>query len=186
MIRIGIGYDSHRFDPARPLMLGGVRVADRGGLAGHSDADVLLHALVDAVLGAMAAGDIGSHFPNTDPAWAGASSAVFAERARRLAAARGWRIAQLDATLIAEAPRLAPWIDAMRGRVAELFGLDPDGVGIKAKTNEKMGWIGRGEGMAAIAVANLERLSGRGAPAAAGRSPRADRRRDDSEVRPGE
>ena len=152
MYRIGFGYDSHRFDSERPLVLGGVRIADSSGLRGHSDADAVLHALTDAILGAVAAGDIGELFPDADPQWAGAASSQFVTAAVKIAAENGYGISNCDITIIAEQPKLAPYKDAMRRNIADLLGLDASGVSIKAKTNETMGFVGRGEGLVAMAV----------------------------------
>jgi 2-C-methyl-D-erythritol 2,4-cyclodiphosphate synthase len=157
-MRVGIGYDIHRFDAARALVLGGVTIAGAPGLAGHSDADVLLHAIVDALLGAAALGDIGTHFPDSDPQWANADSARLLELTLGLVREAGYAPANVDATVIAEAPRLAPHIAAMRARIAVLTGLPVDAVSVKAKTNEGLGEIGRGEAVAALAVASLQPL----------------------------
>ena len=155
-MRIGFGYDSHRFDASRPLMLGGVRIDGAPGLAGHSDADALLHAIIDSLLGAAALGDIGSHFPDTDERWRGAdSSALLAAVAAEVAEA-GYRIGNIDATVICERPKLRPHIDAMRARIAEILGIEASQVSVKGKTNEGMGAIGRGEGMAVYCVSLLE------------------------------
>ncbi len=157
--RSGIGYDSHRFDPDRPLILGGVTVpSEPGGLAGHSDADVLSHALIDALLGAAALGDIGRHFPDTDPAHAGADSLILLAKVGDLLAERGLAAAQVDAIIIAEHPKLAPYIEAMRVKLAAVLGLDQDRVSVKATSNEGMGAIGRGEGMAAQALVVLKEI----------------------------
>ncbi len=143
-IRIGEGWDVHALVPGRPLMIGGVRIAHSHGLLGHSDADVLLHAITDALLGAAALGDIGRLFPDTDAQFQGADSAVLlAEAARRVAAA-GWRIGNLDSTVIAQAPRLAPHIPAMQARIAQVLGVAPDQVNVKAKTAERLGPVGQG------------------------------------------
>jgi 2-C-methyl-D-erythritol 2,4-cyclodiphosphate synthase len=155
MFRVGLGYDSHRFVAGRPLVLGGVRIEHEMGLAGHSDADAVLHAVTDAVLGAMAAGDIGELFPDTDPRWAGADSSIFLAEAVRLAARRGCRVANCDVTVLTEAPRLGPHKRRMAARIAELLGVSPDAVAVKAKTNEQMGALGRGEGLAAMAAVLL-------------------------------
>jgi len=154
--RIGIGFDSHRFAEGRPLILGGQAIPHTHGLAGHSDADAVAHALTDAILGAVAAGDIGSHFPDTDPRWKGADSIGLLRAACALVAERGFRVVQVDATVILERPRLGPHIPAMRATLAEALGVSVDAVSVKAKTNEGMGFIGRGEGIAAMAVATLE------------------------------
>jgi 2-C-methyl-D-erythritol 2,4-cyclodiphosphate synthase len=149
---IGLGYDSHRFTPNRPLVLGGVAVPSEQGLAGHSDADAVLHALTDAVLGAIAAGDIGEHFPDSDPQWRGADSSKFLLGALELARQRSLRPANCDITIITELPRLSACKPAIRAHIAELMGLPESAVSVKAKTNEGMGWIGRGEGLAVLAV----------------------------------
>ena len=156
-LRIGYGYDVHRLVPGRALVLGGVTVPFEKGLLGHSDADVLTHAVMDALLGALALGDIGQHFPPTDPAYAGISSLLLLERTVRLAASRGYRIVNLDATVIAQAPKLAPYIPAMRETIAQAVGMDVDAVSVKATTEEKLGFTGRGEGIAAEAVVLLEK-----------------------------
>jgi 2-C-methyl-D-erythritol 2,4-cyclodiphosphate synthase len=152
----GIGYDVHRFAPQRPLILGGVEIPHHLGLDGHSDADVLSHAIADAVLGAIGERDIGFHFPNTDPSIRGISSLEILRKASVLVRDRGGRIVNIDSTLVAEAPKIAPHLEPMRANVAEALGLDLKRVGIKATTNETMGFIGRGEGIAALAVASLE------------------------------
>lgn len=156
MSRTGIGYDSHRLVEGRPLVLGGQVIPHSHGLAGHSDADAVAHAVTDAILGAAAAGDIGAHFPDTDPRWQGADSIGLLRAAAELVARRGYRVSQVDVTVILERPRLGPHIPAMRGALAAALGLSADGVSVKAKTNEGMGFIGRGEGIAALAVATLE------------------------------
>ena len=155
MQRIGIGYDSHRFAPDRPLVLGGVRIDHDLGLSGHSDADVVLHAVTDAILGAISAGDIGDHFADSDPQWAGAASAPFVRRALELAGREGLRVGNCDVTVIAEAPRLAGVKRLIAENVAGILGVDPQLVSIKATTNEGMGAIGRGEGILAVAVVLL-------------------------------
>ena len=154
-IRTGIGYDAHRFAPGRRLILGGVEIPHDRGLAGHSDADVLLHAIADAVLGAAALGDIGQHFPPTDERFRDADSQDLLREAVRLAREAGWAAANVDATLLAEMPRIAPYVHAMRERIAACLDISPDAVGVKATTNEGMGAIGRGEGIAALATATL-------------------------------
>lgn len=158
--RIGTGYDAHAFAPpaaARPLVLGGVAIPHDRGLAGHSDADVLIHALVDALLGAAALGDIGSHFPSSDDRWRDAPSAAFLTYTANLLRARGWRIANLDTTLIAEQPRLSPHIPALRARLADLLGLPVECVSVKSKTTDGLGFTGRSEGIACHAVALIAR-----------------------------
>ena len=156
MIRVGIGYDSHRFEEGRPLVLGGIRIPHPRGLAGHSDADAVAHALIDAILGAAAAGDIGQHFPDTDPKWKGADSMALLRSAHQLVRERGYALAQADLTIITEQPQLSPHLAAMAAKLAERLGAPPGSVSVKAKTNEGMGFIGRGEGIAVIAVATLE------------------------------
>jgi 2-C-methyl-D-erythritol 4-phosphate cytidylyltransferase/2-C-methyl-D-erythritol 2,4-cyclodiphosphate synthase len=153
--RVGQGFDVHAFGPGDQVTLCGVRIDHDAGLVGHSDADVGLHALTDAILGALAAGDIGSHFPPSDPEWKGADSGVFLQHAGKLVAERGGRILHLDLTLICERPKIGPHRAAMTARVAELLDLTPDRVAIKATTTEKLGFTGRGEGIAGQAVATL-------------------------------
>ena len=154
-MRIGQGYDVHALVPGRKLVIGGVEIPYDRGLAGHSDADVLLHAVCDALLGAAALGDIGSHFPDTDPRYRGADSRRLLQAVGRLIVEHGWRIANIDSTIIAEAPRMAPHVGEMRARIAEDLGIAPAAVSVKAKTNERLGFVGRGEGIAAHAVALL-------------------------------
>jgi 2-C-methyl-D-erythritol 4-phosphate cytidylyltransferase/2-C-methyl-D-erythritol 2,4-cyclodiphosphate synthase len=154
-VRTGMGYDVHAFGPGDHVTLGGVRIAHEQGLSGHSDADVVLHALVDALLGALADGDIGVHFPPSDPQWRGASSDRFLAFAIERMRARGGRIAHLDVNVICEAPRIGPHRDAMRARIAEIAGIDIARVAVKATTSEKLGFIGRSEGMAAFATATV-------------------------------
>lgn len=153
--RTGMGFDVHAFAAGEELWLGGIRIPHERGLKGHSDADVLLHAVTDALLGAIGAGDIGDHFPPSDPQWRGAASSLFVEHARALVEARGGRIDHVDATLICEAPRLAPHRDSMRASVATLLRLPLARVSIKATTTERLGFTGRGEGMAAQAIATI-------------------------------
>lgn len=157
MTRTGIGYDSHRFAPGRRLVLGGVTIPHPEGLAGHSDADVVAHALTDAVLGAAGAGSIGGLFPDSDPRWKDADSMVLLREAYAVVRARGFTFVHCDITVIAEAPRIGPHAGEMATRIAASLGASPDDVNVKGKTNEGMGFIGRREGMAAIAVATLER-----------------------------
>lgn len=154
-LRIGHGHDSHRLEDGRPLILGGVTIPFDRGLVGHSDADVLLHAITDTLLGALALGDIGDWFPNTDPQWKGADSAVFLREAVKLVKDRDWTIANLDCTLFAEQPKLAPWRQQIQENVAALLGVSTEQVNIKAKTGEKVGPIGRGESISADAVVLL-------------------------------
>jgi len=157
-VRTGIGYDSHRFAEGRPLILGGIEIegAERG-LSGHSDADVLTHAVMDALLGAAALGDIGDHFPDSDERWRDADSIALLSEVCRLVTEVGWAVENVDATVICEAPRLGPWRDAMRARLAQAIGLDRGAVSVKFTTNEGMGFVGRGDGAAALAVATLAR-----------------------------
>jgi 2-C-methyl-D-erythritol 4-phosphate cytidylyltransferase / 2-C-methyl-D-erythritol 2,4-cyclodiphosphate synthase len=154
-IRTGTGYDVHAFGDGDHVMLGGVHIPFGRGLSGHSDADVALHALVDAILGALAEGDIGTHFPPSDPQWRGASSDRFLKFAVERVRARGGRIAHLDVTVVCEAPRVGPHRDAMRARIAEIADVSPERVAIKATTSEKLGFTGRGEGMVAFATATV-------------------------------
>jgi 2-C-methyl-D-erythritol 2,4-cyclodiphosphate synthase len=156
MIQTGFGYDSHRFAKGRKLVLGGVAVPHSRGLKGHSDADVVLHAAVDAILGAAALGDIGAHFPDSDPRYRGADSLVFLRDAVKLLGRR-FRLLHLDVTVLAEEPRIGPYRQRMRAKIARASGLAVRNVSVKAKTNEGMGFVGRREGMAAMAVATVER-----------------------------
>ena len=156
MLRIGHGFDVHAFAEGRRLILGGVDVPCARGLAGHSDADVLAHALMDAVLGAMRAGDIGKLFPDTDPAYEGADSLVLMRRVAELARERGHRILDVDCTVAAQAPKLAPHRERMRENMAAALGVPVDAVGVKATTTERLGFVGREEGIAAWAVALLD------------------------------
>jgi len=156
-VRVGQGFDAHALVPGRPLMLGGIRIPHDRGLAGHSDGDVLLHAVTSALLGALGEGDLGRHFPSSDPANAGAASETFVGRALSLARQRGYAIANLDTTVVAQAPRLAPHTDAMRARIAELLATPPERVNVKVTSTDGLGAIGRAEGIAAFAVVLLER-----------------------------
>ncbi|MCI0434733.1 MAG: 2-C-methyl-D-erythritol 2,4-cyclodiphosphate synthase [Gemmatimonadetes bacterium] len=151
-MRIGVGYDSHRFEAGRQLVLGGVVVPHHRGLAGHSDADPVAHAITDALLGATGLGDIGTHFPPDDERWRGADSIELLRRAVELAAGQNYQVVNVDVTLICEEPRIGAFVPAMRDRLAGAIGIDPAHVSVKGKSNEGMGWIGRGEGVAAIAV----------------------------------
>ena len=155
-VRSGIGYDVHRLAEDRPLILGGVEIAHSRGLAGHSDADVLSHAIADALLGAVCAGDIGQHFPNTDESIRGMSSLDILKRVTELLAKEKARVINIDATVITEEPKIAPHIPAMRKQIAEALGVSDSDVSIKATTNELLGAIGRGEGIAAMAIASVE------------------------------
>ncbi len=158
-MRIGYGYDSHVFaDAARPLVLGGVVIPDAPGLKAHSDGDVLIHAVIDAILGAAALGDIGSHFPDTDAAWKGADSSRLLASAMAEVRAAGYRLGNLDATVICERPRLRPHVEAIRARLADLLGVAVSQVSVKGKTNEKMDDVGTGKGIVAHAVCLLVAL----------------------------
>ena len=159
-MRIGSGFDVHAFGPGDHVMLGGVRIAHDRGLVAHSDGDVVLHALADALLGAIAAGDIGQLFPDSDPAWRGADSRELLRRVAREVAARGRRVVNCDVTVLAEAPRIGPHREAMRANIASDLGIDPGEVSVKATTTERLGCIGRGEGIAAQAVVLLESAEG--------------------------
>ena len=153
--RIGEGWDTHALVPGRKLILGGVEISHTLGLLGHSDADVLLHAIIDALVGAAGLGDIGSHFPDTDARFKGADSMVLLRETGRLLAAQGWRIGNIDSTIVAQSPKLAPHIPAMRVRIAEALGLDAAQVNVKAKTAEKLGPVGQGLSLEARAVVLL-------------------------------
>lgn len=155
-MRIGHGYDVHRLVEGRKCIIGGVDIPYEKGLLGHSDADVLLHAVMDAVLGAMAAGDIGKLFPDNDPAYKGADSLALTRRVAEVMAERGYRLGNIDATIIAQAPKMAPHIPAMRENIAAAFGVDADCISVKATTEERLGFTGSGEGIAAHAVCLLE------------------------------
>jgi 2-C-methyl-D-erythritol 2,4-cyclodiphosphate synthase len=157
MMRIGQGFDVHALAAGRRLVIGGVEIPHERGLAGHSDADVLLHALCDALIGAAGLGDIGAHFPDTDPRYKDADSRALLRAVAGLVAARGFEIVNVDATIIAEAPKMAPHIARMRSHIAADLGIAPDAVNIKAKTAERLGALGRGEGIAAEAVALISR-----------------------------
>jgi len=156
MVHVGIGYDVHELVAGRKLILGGVEIPHSKGLDGHSDADALMHAICDAVLGALGEEDIGHFFPNTDPRWKGAPSRVFLEEAARQAKLRQARIVNIDATLIAQQPKLYPHIAQMKVNIGSALGIAPTKVGIKATTNEGMGFVGREEGIAAMAVAGVD------------------------------
>lgn len=155
-MRVGVGYDSHRFDPAVPLVLGGVRIPDHPGLRGHSDGDAVAHALIDALLGAAALGDIGALFPDSDPAWAGADSLGLLHRTVERVGRAGWRPVNADVSVLAETPRIAPHATAMRRTLAGALGVPEEYVSVKGKSLEGLGWIGRREGLAVIAVVLLE------------------------------
>ncbi len=152
-MRIGTGYDSHRFAQDRELVLGGVRIPDHAGLAGHSDGDAIAHAVIDAILGAAAAGNVGSHFPPSDDAWRGADSIELLERTTGVLRKLGYGVVNVDVTVVCETPKIGPHASAMRDRLAAALGVTAAHVSVKGKTNEGMGWIGRGEGLAVHAVA---------------------------------
>jgi len=156
MVHVGIGYDVHALVPGRKLVLGGVEIPHSRGLDGHSDADALMHAICDALLGALGEPDIGHFFPNTDPRWKGAPSRVFLEEAARQVAQRNGRIVNVDSTLIAQAPKLYPHIPNMKENIARALGISASLVGVKATTNEGLGFAGREEGIAAMAVASVD------------------------------
>ncbi|HXV80607.1 MAG TPA: 2-C-methyl-D-erythritol 2,4-cyclodiphosphate synthase [Candidatus Binatia bacterium] len=153
--RIGHGFDVHRFRRGRKLILGGIEIPYRVGLAGHSDADVLLHAVINAVLGAMSEGDIGTHFPDTDPRYRGIASTEMLDAVLRLMRRRRFKLVNVDVTLVAQRPKLAPYYAAMKKNVARRFGMAENKISIKATTTEKLGWAGQGKGMAATAVVLL-------------------------------
>jgi 2-C-methyl-D-erythritol 2,4-cyclodiphosphate synthase len=155
---VGFGYDVHRLVPGRPLVLGGVSIPHEKGLDGHSDADVLLHAVMDALLGAAGLGDIGTHFPETDPTFQGADSLALLRRVVQLLRREGLQAGNVDTTLLAEQPRIAPHVEQMRANIAGALGIAARRVSVKATTNEQMGFVGRGEGIAAYAVATLAEL----------------------------
>ena len=155
-LRIGVGYDAHRLVPDRPLVLGGVAISNDRGLAGQSDGDVAIHAILDALLGAAALGDIGSYFPSDDPRYLGANSLSLLTIVRNALAASGWRVGNLDATIVAESPTLAPYIHRMRQAVGASLNMEPERVSIKATTTDGLGFTGNGEGIAAYAVATIE------------------------------
>lgn len=157
-MRVGLGYDAHRLVRSRPLILGGVEIPYPLGLQGHSDADVLTHAIGDALLGAVGAGDLGQHFPDTDPIYRGISSLALLDKIRDLVRAQGYRPANIDATIVAQAPTLKPYIPQMVTNLAQILRLPPTAVNIKATTTERMGFTGTGEGMAAYAVALVEEV----------------------------
>lgn len=159
MIRVGFGYDVHQFAEGRKLWLGGVEIPHEKGLIGHSDADVLLHSITDALLGAVAKGDIGSHFPDTDPAWKDADSAELLKSVWYEIRSEGWDLGNIDATVVTERPKLRPFIDQIRERIAQILGVDSGLVSVKATTNEKMGFTGREEGIATYSVASLYRVN---------------------------
>ena len=161
-MRVGLGYDAHRLVSGRPLILGGVEIPHHLGLAGHSDADVLTHALGDALLGAVGAGDLGRHFPDSDPAYKNISSLILLAKIMEVVKSKGFRPVNVDAVIVAEAPKLAPHFPGMIANLAPILGLPPEDINLKATTTEKMGFAGKGEGIAAYAVVLVERSGGKG------------------------
>ncbi len=155
-VRVGVGYDAHRLAPGRPLVLGGITVPSDKGLAGHSDGDVAVHAMIDALLGAAGLGDIGTHFPAEESRYQGVNSLRLLSETRDMLSANGWRVHNLDATIVAEVPKLAPYIEEMRRVIGECLGTGPGAVSIKATTTDGLGFTGKGEGIAAHAVATIE------------------------------
>jgi 2-C-methyl-D-erythritol 2,4-cyclodiphosphate synthase len=155
-VRVGLGYDSHRLAEGRRLIVGGIEIPFERGLDGHSDSDVLTHAVIDALLGAAGLGDIGHHFPDTDERWRGADSIALLEQVAAMLVERGLRVVNVDCTVIMEAPKIAPHRDAIRARLAAALGLGEGQVNVKASTGERMGFVGRGEGAAALAIAAIE------------------------------
>jgi 2-C-methyl-D-erythritol 2,4-cyclodiphosphate synthase len=159
-MRVGIGYDSHRFANGRPLILGGVTIPHERGLTGHSDADAVCHAITDAMLGAAALGDIGTHFPPSDERWKNADSTELLRQTSVLLEERGYQVVNVDVTVICELPKIGPHVQAMRERLAAVLGIGTKHVSIKGKTNEGMGWIGRGEGIATMATVLIATVEG--------------------------
>lgn len=161
-MRVGQGFDAHRLVPGRPLMLGGVEIPWDRGLEGHSDGDVLLHAIASALLGAMGAGDLGQHFPSSDPRWQGIAGGALLGRVADMVASAGLAVGNVDATVVAQVPRLAPHAAAMKAAIADLLGLPPDRVNVKVTSTDRLGSIGREEGIAALAVATVDANGGPG------------------------
>lgn len=159
-MRVGTGYDSHRFDASRPLRLGGVDIPDHAGLTGHSDGDAVAHAVIDAILGAAAAGNVGSHFPPSDDTWKDADSIELLRRAVHVLEGRNYQVVNVDVTVVCETPKIGPWVEHMRAVLGAALRIGPAGVSVKGKTNEGMGWIGRGEGLAVHAVALVDSADG--------------------------
>jgi 2-C-methyl-D-erythritol 2,4-cyclodiphosphate synthase len=155
-MRIGTGYDSHRFDDSREMVLGGVKIADHAGLTGHSDGDAVAHAVIDAILGAAAAGDVGTLFPPSDEAWRDADSIELLQKATAVLTDQNYHVVNVDVTVVCETPKIGPHASAMSERLATALGVSAGQVSVKGKTNEHMGWIGRGEGLAVHAVAMIE------------------------------
>ena len=159
-MRVGVGYDSHRFAEGRPLILGGVEIPDHPGLSGHSDGDAVAHALIDAILGAASAGNVGSHFPPSDDTWKDADSMELLRKAVNILEARNYQVVNVDVTVVCETPKIGPWVDAMRQALGDRLRIGPAAVSVKGKTNEGLGWIGRGEGLAVHAVALIDSPGG--------------------------
>jgi 2-C-methyl-D-erythritol 2,4-cyclodiphosphate synthase len=159
-MRVGLGYDSHRFDADTPCVLGGVVIPDHPGLTGHSDGDAVCHAVIDAILGAAALGDVGSHFPPSDDRWKGADSIELLRGALDVLERANYQVVNVDVTVVCETPKIGPYADAMRARLGNVLGIGPDYVSVKGKTNETMGWEGRGEGLAVHAIALVDRVEG--------------------------
>ena len=159
-MRVGNGYDSHRFQEGRDLILGGVHIPDHPGLSGHSDGDAVAHAVIDAVLGAAAAGNVGSHFPPDDDTWKDADSMKLLQRAVHILESRNYQVVNVDVTVVCESPKIGPHVEAMRRRLGEFLRVGPAAVSVKGKSNEGMGWIGRGEGLAVFAVAVIDSIGG--------------------------
>jgi len=159
-MRVGLGYDSHRFDPDTPCILGGVEIPDHPGLTGHSDGDAICHEVIDAVLGAAALGDVGSHFPPSDDRWKGADSVELLRRALDVLERSNYQVVNVDVTVICETPKIGPHAEAIRTRLGDVLGIGPGFVSVKGKTNERMGWQGAGEGLAVHAVALIDRVEG--------------------------
>ena len=157
--RSGIGYDAHRLVPERKLILGGVHVPHNYGLKGHSDGDVLIHAVIDSILGAASLGDIGTHFPSSDPELRGVSSISLLRRTKKMVAVEGWEVVFLDATILAEKPRLSPYFDRMKSRISKVLNLGSSDINVKATTTDGLGFIGEEEGIASMAICTLERTT---------------------------
>ena len=157
MFKVGIGFDAHRLAKGRPLIIGGVKIPYDLGLSGHSDADVLIHAIIDAILGALAMGDIGTHFPDNDPAYKDIDSTILLRKVMELVKKEGYRINNLDNTIVAEMPKLAPHIPGMKERLSEVLNILPGQINIKATTTEGMGFCGRGEGISAISIVSIKK-----------------------------
>ncbi len=163
-MRVGLGYDSHRFDPSTPCILGGVTIPDHAGLKGHSDGDAICHAVIDAILGAAALGNVGSHFPPSDDAWKGADSMDLLRRAVDVLEGENYQVVNVDVTVICETPKIGPHVSAIRESLGGALHIGPDFVSVKGKTNERMGWIGAGDGLAVHAVALVDRIAGGDTP----------------------